>query len=603
MATGNTPASETPPECINALSEPQEQVPVHGEPQEQVPVHGDQSNQGVRLHVISDEQLNRLIDSVLSTSHSHKNRPSGRSRSPKRSRSRTPHGSVEASSKPKRSHYRRDRRSANRSRSRSPQNSYQRRKHLSAERPKSPLHYERVSYTRESPNGGYSPDHSDHSHFRDRSGERDSGSEKYSDREYSPMPSKKRKRYDFSSDDEESFPYMRESYHKFNPKRHTIMNNPTQIFWNNDIHNVKWHPNSEKKAFCLVKSIAMPNMPYMDNTNAHNTLTSSLGLDPWLGDNPGLKRKGFSVDFDPESGLGQALKLLEGKEDDLVQAILSKDEAAINKTFPDSAFSAPSMAIFSKNWPKSSEPYLAWAQGENLSLQQAARALDIDSVCKIAREDLDEERNARALLANNFSVLRTLEIFADTFPSDESKKSTIHAIARNLLPNIRHFLINWISTKLKIRRKILLNQDSTAHKILLRSNIWDPSIFPKDAIDQIKERGTRKDVRNILNLSNNGEMQRSSSNSNFNHKKSKVSGQWKFQEKSFESKPFRNFNTSKTNHKKQANNYYKKNSKNTFQKSGDKGNHFNSSNSQSNNQKSKKPEFSKNQKKNKKYTK
>lgn len=191
----------------------------------------------------------------------------------------------------------------------------------------------------------------------------------------------------------------------------------------------------------------------MDQNVAHNNLLTVLGLEPWLGDNPGLKRKGFSTEFEHNTGLGQTIQLLKIKEGALIQAILSGDDAVILKAFPDSEFSAPSMAIFTKGWTNTDKSYLSWAKGDNLNLDKAARALDIYSTTKISKVILDDERNARALLVNNLTALKSLELFGDKL-KNESNIAATQAIAKLFLPNIRPSLINWISAKIKIRKLI-----------------------------------------------------------------------------------------------------------------------------------------------------
>ena len=89
-------------------------------------------------------------------------------------------------------------------------------------------------------------------------------------------------------------------------------------------------------------------------------------------------------------------------------------------------------------------------------MDKVAQDLDMDSVIKISKEILEEERNARALFVNNLTGLVTLELFGNKL-KDETNLATTHAIARLFLPNIKPLLIRWVSAKLKIRRLILHN--------------------------------------------------------------------------------------------------------------------------------------------------
>ena len=262
---------------------------------------------------------------------------------------------------------------------------------------------------------------------------------------------RKRKRYSEASDKIECFPHNGETYVTFNKKIHTYFS-PTSVGWGTDLIDVKWLDNKDRKAFCQIKPSTSSSTPYMDQNSAHENLTSALNLNTRLGDNFGFKRKGFTVELEPSMGLAQTMKLLKSKDADLIQAIISgADEAAISKTIPESAFSAPSIAIFSKGWSKT-EDYSAWAKGDILNMDKVAQDLDMDSVIKISKEILEEERNARALFVNNLTGLVTLELFGNKL-KDETNLATTHATARLFLPNIKP-LIRWVVGGGKERKKL-----------------------------------------------------------------------------------------------------------------------------------------------------
>ena len=351
-----------------------------------------------------------------------------------------------------------------------------------------------------------------------------------------------------SNYEEECFPFNGETYITFNSRKHTIIDS-TKISWGNEILHVKWFPGVEKKAFCLIKNPPSSKAPYMDQNVAHNNLITVLGLESWIGDNPGLKRKAFSTEFENNNGLGQVIQLLKTHENALIQGILSGNDTDISKAVPDSEFSAPSMAIFTKGWTNTDKPYLDWAKADNLNLDETARALDIFSTTKISKVILDEERDARALLVNNFTALKTLELFGGKL-KDESNIAATQAIAKLFLPNLKPSYINWATAKMKIRKIILHGQDHSAARILLRSNLWDPAIFPKEAIDEARKRGSQHDIRNVLNLSSTGELaKKPNNNSNF-QKTTQGTGQWGYHARQ-DNSPFHNYSNYKGPHKKQ----------------------------------------------------
>ena len=482
-----------------------------------------------------------------SQSRSHRGESHRRSVTPRRSRSRSYRGrSHRRSVTPRRSRSRSHRSESHR-RSVTPRRS-QARSQSTSNRARS--HY----------------DDSKHSRLRHDSKHRDSESDNYSREDSTPEPPRKRKKVS-NTHVEECFPFNGETYINFNPNKHTVIDS-TKVSWGNDILHVKWFPGGEKKAFCQIKTPPAVKTPYMDQNLAHNNLLSVLGLESWVGDNPGLKRKGFSTEFDHNNGLGQVIQLLKTNEYALIQANLSGKEAEFSKAFPDADFSAPSMAIFTKGWFGSDKPYLEWAKGDNLSLDEAAQSLDIYSTTKISKVILEEERDARALLVNNFSALRSLEIFGGKL-KDEANIATAQAIAKLFLPNIKPSYLNWLSAKMKIRKLILHGQDHAAARTLLLSNLWDPAIFSKESVEQIRKRGSQHDMRNILNLSSTGELIKTSNNDYF-QKSTQVSVQRRFPTRQ-DNSHFQNRSNFKGSYKKQFQTHPKKETK-RFHRPDDKRN-------------------------------
>ena len=361
------------------------------------------------------------------------------------------------------------------------------------------------------------------------------------------------------------------------------------------MYTVKWYPHNDKKAFCMVKSTTKES-PYMDKVVSHDTLVSNLKVTPHSGINPGLKRRGFNTSFDPSSGLGLALGIVKSIEEQLIHALVSGNEAQAMKEFPDEVFETSSMAIFS-SFPDC-EDYLAWSKGEQLELQKIADPLEIDSTTKIHRDYLNEERDTRALLVNNLTGLRAVELFSDNFKEDQSKKASALAMARLFLPNIKYFIVKWMAAKMKLRREILHQQDNEPVRILLKSNMWDPSVFPTEAIEKVRITKFSDGIRNKLNLDKNGGLvKKSFDNSGFNQRNSTQN----FKRKSYEGRNQKNFRNKKYAKYQQKDSYsnQEKKSGGYFQRSGDKGsNGENSTQNQNYNKQRKNHQKGKNNKKN-----
>ena len=57
---------------------------------------------------------------------------------------------------------------------------------------------------------------------------------------------------------------------------------------------------------------------------------------------------------------------------------------------------------------------------------------------------------------------------------------------------------------MNLRNSILHNQDTHAVRLLLKSDMWSPSIFPKSALEEAEKTKKFSGLRSILNLNNDG---------------------------------------------------------------------------------------------------
>ena len=426
----------------------------------------------------------------------------------RRSRSRSAHRSRRYRSRSPHHHHRRSRRHRSRSYRRSVSRSRR-------SQNRSPEEYSRGHYsgTHDSRKRERSRSHSESNRSRSCSvsnSESDS-SERNSSGE---SPRRNRRKY---SEYAESFLHDGDMYVFFNRNQHTMVeSDSTRIFWGENLISVKWHPDSSKKAFCKVSSTSKDS-PYMEKGVSHDTLLNNLKITPHAGVNPGLRRRGFNSSLDPDSGLSLALDIIRSRDEPLMHHLIADNIVAAMKEIPDDAFDTSSMAIFS-TWPNGD--YLDWAKGENLDLTKVAVPLDVVSTAKVNRDFQTDERDARALLVNNLTGLRATELFSENFKDELPKKTTALALAKLFLPNIKYFVIKWMSAKMRLRKEILHNQDNPLIRILLRSNMWDASIFPKEAFEELKNTKASDGVRNKLNLDKNGGLAKKPyDNPKYNHGK------------------------------------------------------------------------------------
>ena len=464
--------------------------------------------------------MNIILDRLTRLEEKDQNRTSH-----SRSRSGTPHYRSHS-----RSRYSRSRRSREDSRARSrysPRESHSR-------SPVSSRHHRESRFDNHYSSGRPHPDRPHHSRYfwgspsnsrkRNRSGSNDyfSDSSEVS-RSHSPQ---KRRRFSSPSEDEDSFLHKGETYIRFRRGIHKhVKGDSSQIFWGKDLISVKWLKGGSVKAFCQVKS-KPSNAPYMDKSTACSHLEEFLNLVPLTGENLGLKRSAYSVPFGTDTGLGKAFDLfgssIEGK---VIHALLDKNKKSALKAFSDSHFDSPAVLTFSKDWPKG-DLYLEWAKGHILDSEDLSRDLDVEKINKDNLSDLlEEEKDTRNILVNYITGLRALELLAQNLKGDSSSQSTTLAIATLFLANLKPLIVNWMEAKMNLRKSILHNQDSHAVRLLLKSDMWSPSIFPKSSLEEAEKTKKFSGLRNILNLNNDGSLKKFSdsskkSNPFSSHKKS-----------------------------------------------------------------------------------
>ena len=63
-----------------------------------------------------------------------------------------------------------------------------------------------------------------------------------------------------------------------------------------------------------------------------------------------------------------------------------------------------------------------------------------------------------------------------------------------------------MDAKIKLRQSILYNQDTEAVRVLLKSNMWLPNIFPKETLEKVKDMKKDSGLRSVLNLNADGSL-------------------------------------------------------------------------------------------------
>ena len=230
----------------------------------------------------------------------------------------------------------------------------------------------------------------------------------------------------------------------------------------------------------------------MGQYHAHDTLLAFQNARPSGAFKDNLNRKCYSKQFNENSGLAKALRLLQEETPSVITKMLrngKEDKAAT--PFSQDAFKTLSMVNFETGWTLTGDNYMEWAKGNTISLHKVADELDItDYTPFVPMKYLEKERDTRAKLVNHITGLDMLEALTDKLTDQPATASYTQAISRHLSAQLKDFTLDWITAKLDIRRFVLQGQTSVPASNLLKSNIWEPTLFGKTTVSVEKNRNT-----------------------------------------------------------------------------------------------------------------
>ena len=293
------------------------------------------------------------------------------------------------------------------------------------------------------------------------------------------------------------FPYENEIYVLWNPNEHHYIDS-TKIRWGGEVRSVKWHP-MNNKAFCLLKEPSS-DTEFISPQLGHQNIMDSLNLDNRSNIPSTSNRKCFDATFGQDSALFKLLSLIKNKEPEINHLLVADEANNTNKAMdkiPDDLFKCLTTANFSAGWTFSSVSFLDWAKEEQLDVEQATIALELNFPAKVSNSALKEELKARSELVNYLSGLKLIELFS-TKLDDNSKASALLAIAQHFLPMLKRLVIEWMASKISVRSQFLNDTKSTASLQLLKSSLWDNKIFPEDAINTLKTRGYQRSIASMI---------------------------------------------------------------------------------------------------------
>lgn len=253
---------------------------------------------------------------------------------------------------------------------------------------------------------------------------------------------------------------------------------------------IKWH--HSRQAFTVLKRNHQDDIPYMGQYHAHDTLLAFQNAQPGAIFKDNMSRKCYSRHFEESSGLAKALRLLKEETPTVLSSMLRNTKGEKGQVpFQQEAFKILSMVNFETGWSLTGSNYMDWAGGHLINLDKVADELDLtDFTPYVPQKYLERERNTRARLVNHISGMDMLEALTGKLFSQPAFASFSQAISRHFTAPLKDYTMDWMTAKLDIRKFVLQGQTSVPAKNLLKSNLWEPSLFGKAALSEEKNRST-----------------------------------------------------------------------------------------------------------------
>ena len=255
-----------------------------------------------------------------------------------------------------------------------------------------------------------------------------------------------------------------------------------RVWFNGQLRDAKWHPTID--AFSLLNS-PTTETPYMSSTQAHESLVSHFKTTQDPTDKPGLNRKAYRVHFDDSTGLAHALRLIKQETPDALHCLYTNDLTSFWKMFTNSGFKTTTMINFSSGWILTDQKYLDWAKNEKLNTRVFSREVVLSYNPVLPLKYLEEELRTRSRVVDSITGLGMLESLAKEVKANVTIHTSVEAIARHYLSVLSEATLRWYVAKMNVRKIVLQGSQAPQAADLLESNMWEPDLFGKDAVQRI----------------------------------------------------------------------------------------------------------------------
>ena len=267
---------------------------------------------------------------------------------------------------------------------------------------------------------------------------------------------------------------------------------------------------TDKHLLFQVTKTLKPYEVWIDNQAAYSSYSTSLGMPA---STSALLSGATHLDshITDDSGVRCALLELLKLEPEITRMAVSMKEDEIRTYFTDHSkmFSTHTFINFVTGFPLSNQEFARFAQEKPINIREFEADLgSFHGGFTVPTKSLNKEMEDRQNLIHTMSTLHLMEQFVLKVEkvSEQERHSiklcpkTGRGICKRLLVNLKHDTIKWMMSKLAVRKSLLPNATNFHVLAMLRSSLWGPSLFPKEAFEELKAKNQGKNLETVLGI-------------------------------------------------------------------------------------------------------
>ena len=153
--------------------------------------------------------------------------------------------------------------------------------------------------------------------------------------------------------------------------------------------------------------------------------------------------------------------------------------------------------------------YARFVQDKELDIRNFKKqVISYHNGYSIPNDLLKTEKRRRLHLLHTISTVHMMEQYVQKVKlvSETEKENAKlcplagEGLTKRMLPNIKVDSFSWMEAKLEVRKSLLPNLQNSHVRELLESTLWDPDIFPDEAMAKMKLANPGKKLENLLGI-------------------------------------------------------------------------------------------------------